>query len=94
MRLLDGDAYGVSVKRLLDRETNRDVTIGAVYSALDRLEGKGLLRSSMTSGGSERGGRSRRSFTLTAEGRKRLVQMRDIRDRLWLQALRNETGRS
>ena len=42
------DAYGVSIKAVLDRETKRDVTIGAVYAALDRLEDKALVSRSPT----------------------------------------------
>lgn len=77
------DAYGVSIKNRLDRETSRDVTIGAVYAALDRLEDKALVVSAEVAGPAERGGRRRRAFTITAEGRRILRQMRSVRERLW-----------
>ena len=77
------DAYGVSIKERLDRETSRDVTIGAVYAALDRLEDKSLVSSGEVPGPAERGGRRRRAFTLTGEGRRVLREMRNIRERLW-----------
>ena len=80
---LGDDAYGAAVQALLERETGRTVTIGAVYAALDRLEQKSMLRSEMSAGTAERGGRSRRVFTLTARGRKAITTLRGIRTRLY-----------
>ncbi|MEZ5316585.1 MAG: helix-turn-helix transcriptional regulator [Vicinamibacterales bacterium] len=80
------DAYGVPIKLLLDRETRRDVSIGAVYAALDRLEGKRLVSSVETEGEPVRGGRRRRAFRVLAAGHRRLVAMREVRDRLWRDA--------
>jgi PadR family transcriptional regulator PadR len=59
------------------------VTLGAVYAALDRLEQKGLLRSTTTEGTPVRGGRSRRVFTLTARGLRTIDALRGIRNRLY-----------
>lgn len=79
-----GDAaYGVAIKERLDRETRRDVSIGAVYAALDRLEAKQLVESCETPGPAVRGGRRRRSFATTADGRKTLREVRAVRERLW-----------
>lgn len=71
----------------IGRLTNRDVTIGAVYAALDRLEDKALVVSSEIAGPAERGGRRRRAFTVTPEGRRILRQMRSVRERLRRAAL-------
>ena len=73
------DAYGMEVRRELERVTDREVTIGAVYATLDRLEAKRLVRSLRT--GSS--GASRRVFMLTQRGAEALVDTRAIRDRLW-----------
>lgn len=79
-----GDAaYGVAIKERLDRETRRDISIGAVYAALDRLEAKQLVESRETPGPAVRGGRRRRSFTTTVDGRKTLRELRVVRERLW-----------
>ena len=43
---LSSDAYGMNVRREIERVTGRDLAIGAVYATLDRLEAKGLLASS------------------------------------------------
>ena len=85
-------AYGVPVKLLLDRETHRDVSIGAVYAALDRLEDKGLVTSDDADGPAMRGGRRRRVFRVRPAGHRALAEMRAVRDRLWRPA--PERGRS
>lgn len=83
VQALGNGAYGVSVQQLLERESARDVSLGAVYAALDRLEDKGLLRSTMTPGTSVRGGRSRRSFVVTPPGLRALTVVRRVRERLY-----------
>jgi PadR family transcriptional regulator PadR len=65
---LGDDAYGMRVRQEIDSRTGRDVSIGAVYATLERLEEKGLVASSMSEPTPERGGRAKRSFRLTGEG--------------------------
>jgi len=74
-----GEAYGMSVRRELERVTGRELTIGAVYATLDRLESKRLVRSTRA----EIDGSSRRVFGLTRRGAEALADTRAIRDRLW-----------
>jgi DNA-binding PadR family transcriptional regulator len=66
-RLAD-DAYGLAVRRDLSERTGRDHSVGAVYTTLQRLEDKGLLRSRASDPLPIRGGRSRRHYALTAAG--------------------------
>jgi DNA-binding PadR family transcriptional regulator len=79
---LDREAYGVSVQAVLARETARDVSLGAVYAALDRLDTKGLVESRIVPGTAARGGRSRRAFSPTPAGAKALDAMQQVRVRL------------
>jgi DNA-binding PadR family transcriptional regulator len=65
---LGGNAYGMRVRQEIAGRTGRDVTIGAVYATLERLVDKGLLSASMSDPTPERGGRAKRSFTLTGAG--------------------------
>ncbi|HEV7991953.1 MAG TPA: helix-turn-helix transcriptional regulator [Gemmatimonadaceae bacterium] len=74
-----GEAYGMEVRREIERVTGRDLAIGAVYSTLDRLEAKRLLRSKRTFGD----GPSRRLFELSSAGARALTETRAMRDRLW-----------
>src|SRR5215218_772397 len=76
---LASDAYGMEVRREIERVTGRDLAIGAVYATLDRLEAKGLLRSRRTFSD----GPSRRLFELSRAGARALVETRAMRERLW-----------
>lgn len=70
-RLGDG-AYGMTVRLELEKRTGRKVSLGAVYSTLDRLETKGYVSSAQSAGGAEREGRARRFFRLTSPGLRAL----------------------
>ena len=65
---LGEQAYGVPVRQEIQTRTGRDVSVGAVYSTLDRLEAKGYVASSYGGATEERGGRSKRFFRITPEG--------------------------
>ena len=61
---LGNESYGVTIRREIEERTGRDVSLGAIYPTLDRLEDKGLVTSWMGEPTGERGGRSRRHFQL------------------------------
>ena len=67
LRLADR-AYGVTVRQESELRTNRDVSIGAIYATLDRLEAKGYVKSHLGDPTPERGGRSKGFFHVTAKG--------------------------
>ncbi len=67
LRLAD-EAYGVTVRQEIESRTKREVSIGAVYATLDRLEDKGYVKSHLSDPTPERGGRSKRYFEVTAKG--------------------------
>ena len=65
---LEDRAYGVTVRQEIELRTNREVSIGAVYATLGRLETKGYVKSRRGDPTPERGGRSKRFFRVTAKG--------------------------
>jgi PadR family transcriptional regulator, regulatory protein PadR len=67
LRLADR-AYGVTVRQEIEFRTKREVSIGAVYATLDRLETKGYVKSHRGDPTPVRGGRSKRFFRVTAKG--------------------------
>jgi len=67
LRLQDR-AYGVTVRQEIQLRTRREVSIGAVYATLDRLEAKGYVKSHRGDPTPARGGRSKRFFRVTAKG--------------------------
>ena len=74
---LEQDAYAVPIRELIEQRTARPVARGALYTALDRLEAKGCLRSRMGEATEERGGKARRYFTVTAAGLKAIRATHD-----------------
>ena len=80
---LGSDAYGASVRRDLSTRTRRDYSVGAVYTTLQRLEDKRLIRSWMSEATALRGGRAKRCFELTAEGERSLTRAREVTAALW-----------
>jgi PadR family transcriptional regulator PadR len=73
------EAFGMEVRREIERATTRELAIGAVYATLDRLEAKGLLRSDRA----RLDGASRRLFSVTPAGARALADTRAMRERLW-----------
>jgi DNA-binding PadR family transcriptional regulator len=81
---LGDTAYGVTVRREIAQRTGRDVSIGAIYATLDRLETKGFVKSRVGEPTARRGGRAKRHFRITGRGvtavnhtRKALNKMSD-----------------
>lgn len=66
------EAYAVPVRALIEERTGRPVARGALYTALERLEAKGCLRSRMADPTDARGGKPRRYFSVTPAGLKAL----------------------
>ena len=69
---LDDEAYGTSIREELKVRAERDVSPGAIFTALERLESRGLVNSRYGEPTAERGGRSKRFYKLTADGRRAL----------------------
>lgn len=65
---LGAEAYGVTVREVLETRTSRSVTLGAVYKTLGRLEAKGLLDVTVAPPTGERGGRRKKLYRLSPEG--------------------------
>lgn len=65
---LTPEAYALAIARELEAEAGRTVKRGALYTTLDRLESKGLLRWKVALGGAERGDLPRRAYTVTSRG--------------------------
>jgi PadR family transcriptional regulator, regulatory protein PadR len=81
-RLRDG-AYGRTLHDELESRLQRAVSMGAMYNTLDRLQREGLLASRLVQGAGGRGGRSRRYYTINAEGIRALNHTRAAAEALW-----------
>ena len=81
--ILYNAAYGISIKKEIEARLNRTVSVGALQTALKRLEQKGYLKSREGEGTPERAGRPKKYFEITAHGKKALEKVRDVRNGMW-----------
>ncbi len=81
---LDGDAaYGMNIRQILRDHAGRNVSVPTVYSALDRLETKGLVTSRLGQATPERGGRAKRLFRVEPAGVRALRESRRTLRTMW-----------
>ncbi|HYC85951.1 MAG TPA: helix-turn-helix transcriptional regulator [Chryseosolibacter sp.] len=83
--ILRDEAYGVSIRNEIESQTGRPVNIGAVHTALHRLEAKGYLKSRFGEATEIRGGKRKRLFVLTPYGVKALKLAQQVRSQMWAQ---------
>lgn len=81
--ILYDDAYGVSIKRTIEEKLSWKVSVGALQSALKRLEEKGYLKSFEGESTQARAGRPKRYFNITALGKRAMLYTKQTRDALW-----------
>ncbi len=81
--VLQEDAYGVAIKLEIEQRTNRTPSIGALHSALSRLEEKGFIKSKEGGATKSRGGRRKRFYTITSAGESTLVKANELRNELF-----------
>jgi PadR family transcriptional regulator PadR len=90
VRAQHDDAYGVTVQQTIEANASRRVTLGAVCSALERLERKGYLHSRIGDSQARQGGRRKRLFQLSDTGSDVLGRAHDARAALWNLAERGD----
>ncbi|MCO6360662.1 PadR family transcriptional regulator [Roseivirga pacifica] len=81
--ILKGEAYGINVKKEVEKHSGRSVLLGAVHITLYRLQDKGLLTSEMGGNTEKRGDRRKRLFEITTDGMKQLETAQDVRQKMW-----------
>jgi DNA-binding PadR family transcriptional regulator len=81
--ILNNEAYSVSIKEEIESRLSRTESMGALHTALKRLEDKGYLKSYPGEATEERAGRPKRYFEITAMGKKAMQYAKDTRDELW-----------
>jgi len=77
------EAYGVPIARAIEQSTGKRVILASVYNTLERLEQKGLVRSTMGEPTGERGGRAKRYFAITAGGLRQVRAAKKALTMLW-----------
>ena len=80
---LGENAYGAAITVDIEKRLKRKVTLSAVHVILYRLEDKGYVKSKVGGATKERGGRSKRIYTITSAGIAVLRSMKETRTELW-----------
>lgn len=81
--ILNGEAYGISVKNEVEKHSKRIILLGAVHITLYRLQDKGWLKSELGGNSEKRGDRRKRLFKITPSGMKQLQASQDVRQKMW-----------
>ena len=81
--ILYKEAYGVAIKNEIENRLSRNVSMGAMHTALVRLEDKGYIKSYDGEGTEERAGRPKKYFQITALGKKAMEYSKSTREELW-----------
>ncbi|MEM9895824.1 MAG: helix-turn-helix transcriptional regulator [Bacteroidota bacterium] len=81
--VLGNESYGVSVKNKIEELTGRDVSMGALHAALNRLEEKDFVRSKLGEATKIRGGKRKRFYTVTLLGQQEVKETMSKRQQLW-----------
>ena len=80
---LGEEAYGVAIKVDIEKRADRSISIGALHSTITRLEEKKYIKSWLGEPTETRGGRRKRFFELTNNGKEALHEIKNLRDELW-----------
>lgn len=77
------EVYAVTIQRCIEQTAGRSATMGAVYTALERLEEKGFVTSRLGAVTPRQGGRRKRFYEITDQGVGALHAARLHRERMW-----------
>jgi PadR family transcriptional regulator, regulatory protein PadR len=83
VRALGDNTYAVPIQQYVEKVTARPISLGSIYAALARLEGKGFLRSTMSEAVAQRGGKSKRMYAVTPSGLRTARELHRVRERIW-----------
>lgn len=80
---LQDDAYGLAIKRELEEQSKRKVSISAVHAACNRLEEKSYLESNYGDKSAKRGGKRKKIYSVSLAGQTALRDAYELRRRMW-----------
>lgn len=83
--ILFDNAYGLAIKNKLSTELGKNVSLGAVHAACNRLADKGFLDSTWSEATHKRGGKRKKCYTVTLAGQQALEYVRELRKHMWKQ---------
>jgi PadR family transcriptional regulator PadR len=82
---LKDNAYGVTIREQVSKDTGHEWSFGAIYKPLKQLTHKHYVEKRKSESSPDRGGRSKYMYTLTREGKEALREIRRIIKSVWTQ---------
>src|SRR5688500_8950319 len=92
VRALGDHTYAVPIQQYVEKVTARPISLGSIYAALARLAEKGFLNSTMCAAAAQRGGKSKRVYTVTASGLRTARDLHRVRERIWNEIARPDAS--
>jgi DNA-binding PadR family transcriptional regulator len=83
---LQGDAYGVTIRNLVNDVSGYEWSVGAIYAPLHRLVKKGLVNALRGEPIPARGGRHKIYYEVTPDGKRALFQIKRVHETIWQDA--------
>ncbi len=80
---LQDEAYSIPIQQKLTEITDKEWSLGGIYMPLERLEKRGYLSSSLSDSTPERGGRHKRIYSLTRDGKAALRHIYEVQQNIW-----------
>jgi len=80
---LQDEAYGITIREQVEKDTGENWIAGAIYAPLNRLRKNGYVKAHQAEGPAELGGRPRIYYKLTPLGLKKLISIQKINQALW-----------
>lgn len=77
------NAYAYGITQEIKDQTGKTLSLASVHTVLYRLENSGLLKSELGGQSEKRGGRSKRLFSLTQNGKKVVEEVQEVRKAMW-----------
>jgi PadR family transcriptional regulator PadR len=81
--ILGENAYGVTIQSEIQKRMNRNISRGALHTALTRLDEKGYIQSQQGDPTPERGGRRKRYYEVTSSGISALKESKELKQQMW-----------
>jgi PadR family transcriptional regulator, regulatory protein PadR len=91
---LGDEAYGLPISQEIEEQSGHEVALGSIYAALDRLQNRGLVSSSLGDPTPERGGRAKKYFKITVKGMKVVQETQRTLTRMWKGLPKLEGGKA
>ena len=84
---LSDNAYGVSIREQIYKDTGEKLSFASIYPPLDKMKRRGLVKKTKGNPSPERGGKSKYYYQITSAGRQVLIKIHETRQRVWTGAI-------